>query len=165
MLNKMNFGSLVALLFAGGILQAQAPTESQHMVDMGGVLPYVLVLYAFTFVSLGLLIMKLVRPTFDMKWLYISCIVGILLAGVTTWAFKGVQDHQLPQIENADIAPSEMSPENYELYRQREKEVRQQQFANFWIISIPNIVILGLGIFADRSYRKRDPDKPRGRYD
>jgi hypothetical protein len=165
MRNKMRILGLVTLLFAGFGLEAQAPNGSQHMIDMSGVLGYVIVLYSLTFVSLGLLIMKLVRPNFSIKWLYISCIAGILISGATTFAFKGVQDEQLPEIENSDMRPEEMSKENYELYRQRQKEVQQQQFANFWIIAIPNIVILGLGIFADRSNRRRDPDKPRGRYD
>jgi hypothetical protein len=136
-----------------------------HMLDMSGTLPFVLAFYAVTFLSLGLFLLKLVRPKFPTYWLYTTCIVGIIGAAVVTWAFDDVQNKQLPQIENSNVEEEKLEPRMKEELAMRRREVENQRYANFWIIAIPNIVILALGIFSDFNNRKRDPNKPRGRYD
>jgi len=144
---------------------AQQPMGNVHMVDMSGTLPFVLGFYAVTFLSLGLFLLKLVRPKFPTYWLYTTCIVGIVGAAVVTWAFDDVQNKQLPQIENSAVEEEKLEPRMKEELVMRRREVENQRYANFWIIAVPNIVILGLAIFSDFNNHKRDPNKPRGRYD
>jgi hypothetical protein len=157
--------NFLALILMGSSVYAQAPNEEVYMINMSGVLPYVLVFYVFTFISLGLFMTKLMRPNFPTYWLYISCIIAILGAGVVTWAFKEVKENQLPAIENSDLKEEDLSEPIRQQLKQRQKEDQQQEFANFWIISIPNIALLGLGIFYDWRMRGRDPNAVRGRYD
>lgn len=161
---KIAFHAL-ALILASGTLCAQPSGDNVYMINMSGVLPYVAIFYLFTFISLGLFLTKLMRPNFPSYWLYISCIIAIVGAGVVTWAFKEVKDNQLPAIENSDLKEEDLSEPVLLQLKQRQREDQQQEFANFWIISIPNIALLGLGVFYDWRTRGRDPNAVRGRYD
>jgi hypothetical protein len=157
------------LMFLLGILSTtliSAQTSGDvYMVDMSGTLPIVLAFYLITFVSLGFMLLKLLRPKFPSYWLYISCTIGIIGGAVVTWAFNDVQEKQLPKIEYSEVDEKKLSPEIKEKLALRRREVENQRYANFWIITIPNIIILGLGIFSDLNNRRRDPNMPRGRYD
>lgn len=166
MKKNIAFSSLLALLLTASSMHAQSPSSDNiYMLDMSGILPYVLIFYVFTFFGLGLFITKLLRPNFSNRWLYISCTIAILGAGVVTWVFKDIKNTQLPGIENSDMKVEDLSEEAKQQLQQRQREDSQQDFADFWIISIPNIVLLGLGIFYDWRNRGRDPNAVRGRYD
>jgi len=159
------YSSLATLLLESQLLQAQAPSGDVYMIDMSTVLPYVLGFYGITFLAMGLLLLKLVRPKFSSRIIYVLSLVGIIGAAVVSWSFKGIQNTQLPAVQHSDRKIEELSPKLQEKLRERELEVFNQQFADFWIIAIPNFIILGLIIFIDMNNRKRDPNEIRGRYD
>ncbi len=155
---------LFLLLNTPQLLLAQTSMDV-YMIDMSDSLPFILAFYILTFISLSLLMLKLLKPRLSPVPLYITCIVGIIGAAILTWSFDNVQKEQLPQIENLDLEENKLSPQMKEQLMMRKREVVNQQYANFWIISVPNFIILGIGIFSDLNYKKRDPSKHRGRYD
>lgn len=136
-----------------------------HMIDFSGSLPYVLAFYFVTFISLCLFLLKLLRPNFPVYWIYISCIVGIFGAVLATMAFDEIQNTQLPKMEQKDISEDDLSPYMKEKLQIQQRDIDNQKYANFWIISIPNIIILMLAMVNQFIQRKRDPSISRGRYD
>lgn len=152
------------LMLLSSEMYAQTPADV-HMINMSSSLHFVILFYVITFVSMSLMMLKLLRPKFPSYWLYISCIVGIIGGAVVTLAFDDIQNKQLPRIEYSDVEDHKMSPQMKEQLSMRRREVENQKYANFWIISIPNIIFLGIGIFSDFNNRKRDLNKPRSRYD
>ena len=159
--------SLTALivLFSNLFTEAQIPSGDVHQLNFSSTLPYVIFFYSITFISLGLFLMKLLKPRFPSYWLYITCIIGIIGAATLTMSFENVKNTQLPKIENSDMKPEDLEPHIRAELEMRQREDKNQLYANFWIISIPNVIILALGIFSDFNNRKRDLSKPRGRYD
>jgi hypothetical protein len=107
----------------------------------------------------------LVRPNHSNKWLYISCVIGIIGGAVLSIQFDNIQKEQLPKLEYENLKEEELEPQLREQFKINKRDVENQKYANFWIISMPNFIILGLGILADYKNRKRDLSKPRGRYD
>ena len=136
-----------------------------HMIDFSGSLPYVLAFYFVTFISLCLFLLKLLRPNFPVYWIYISCIVGIFGAVLATMAFDEIQNTQLPKMEQKDISEDDLSPYMKEKLQIQQRDIDNQKYANFWIISIPNVIILILALVNQFIQRKRDPAIRRGRYD
>jgi hypothetical protein len=136
-----------------------------HMIDFSGSLPYVLAFYFVTFISLCLFLLKLLRPNFPVYWIYISCIVGIFGAVLATMAFDEIQHTQLPKMEQSDVKEEDLSPYMREKVQIQQRDVENQKYANFWIISIPNVIILMLALANQFIQRKRDPSIRRGRYD
>ncbi len=136
-----------------------------HMIDFSGSLPYVLAFYLITFISLSLFLLKLLRPNFPVYWIYISCVVGIIGAVLATMSFDEIQNTQLPKIEQKDISEDNLSPYMREKLQIQQRDLDNQKYANFWIISIPNVIILMLAMVNQFIQRKRDPSISRGRYD
>jgi hypothetical protein len=136
-----------------------------HMIDFSSSLPYVLLFYFVTFISLCLFLLKLLRPNFPAYWIFISCIVGIIGAVVVTMSFDDIQNTQLPKVEQNDISEEKLSPHIKEKVKIQQRDVENQKYANFWIISIPNVILLLLALINQFIQRKRDPSVRRGRYD
>lgn len=157
--------SLLILMFCLDCTMAQVPSGDVHQINFSSTLPFVIFFYSITFISLGLFLMKLLKPRFPSYWLYITCTIGIIGAAALTLSFENVKNTQLPKIQNSEMKPEDLEPHLRAELEMRQREDKNQQYANFWIISIPNVIILGLGIFSDINNRKRDLSKPRGRYD
>ncbi len=156
---------LKILMFVPLPLLLNAQSNDVHMLDMSSSLPYILSFYLVTFVSLSLFLLKLLRPNFPNYWIYLSCIIGILGAVLVTISFDDIQNKQLPKIENIDLTEEELSPQIREKVQIQQRDLENQKYANFWIISIPNVIILMLTLVNHFIQRKRDPSVRRGRYD
>ncbi|MCP4442764.1 MAG: hypothetical protein GY810_27985, partial [Aureispira sp.] len=87
---------LISILILSSSLPLWAQNGDVHMLNMKGILIYVLPFYVITFIALSLFLQKLIRPKTSNKWLYLFTIVGILGAAVVTYQFKKIQDEQLP---------------------------------------------------------------------
>ena len=161
---KMNKLFILLTLVALPTL-SYAQQNDVHMIDFSSSLPYVLAFYLVTFVSLSLFLFKLLRPNFPSYWIYISCVVGILGAVIVTLSFDNIQYTQLPKMEQIDISEEDLSPQIKEKVQIQQRDLENQKYANFWIISIPNFILLALAIINQYIYRKRDPSVRRGRYD
>ncbi|AFC24154.1 hypothetical protein [Saprospira grandis] len=164
-MNSKKIWSLGALLLLTVSLKAQI-VDNSHLVNLKEVLPYVYIFYGLTFLALSLLIMKLLKPQMKTYFLYAACILGILGAVFTNQAFNRVQEEQLPEVAGSEIPKEEMSDYSRQMVEKQEREVEQQKMANFWIIAIPNIIMLGLGVVIDIKARQSGNDgQLRGRYD
>ncbi|WCL82481.1 hypothetical protein PPO43_05130 [Saprospira sp. CCB-QB6] len=165
-MNSKKIWSLGALLLLGFSLEAQI-VDNSHLINLKDVLPYVYIFYVLTFLALSLLIMKLLKPQMKAYLLYAACILAILGAAFTNQAFNKIQDEQLPGVAGSDIPKEEMSDYSRQMVEKQEREVSQQKMANFWIIAIPNIIMLGLGVVLDIKARQSGTDgqQVRGRYD
>ncbi len=84
---------------------------------------------------------------------------------MVTISFDNIQNTQLPKIENVDLSEEELSPQMREKVQIQQRDIENQKYANFWIISIPNVIILMLALVNQFIQRKRDPSVRRGRYD
>lgn len=113
---------------------------------------------------------KLIRPQFPTRWLYICATLGIAAAVWATLQFKQIQDSQLPaannQIyvlpetpDNRPMTTEELDNYSKDLYQKRQKEVQMQQFANFWVMAIPNFIVFAFGLYWDWRAR-RDKNTP-----
>jgi hypothetical protein len=80
-------------------------------------------------------------------------------------AFDEIQNTQLPKMEQKDISEDDLSPYMKEKLQIQQRDIDNQKYANFWIISIPNIIILMLAMVNQFIQRKRDSSISRGRYD
>jgi hypothetical protein len=156
---------LKILMFVLLPMLLNAQHNDVHMLDMSSSLPYVLLFYLVTFVSLSLFLLKLLRPNFPNYWIYLTCVIGILGAVMVTISFDDIQNTQLPKIENVDLSEEELSPQMREKVQIQQRDIENQKYANFWIISIPNVIILMLALVNQFIQRKRDPSVRRGRYD
>ena len=140
--------SIVFLLLYSLNLNAQA-TENIYYISLEGLLIYVLPFYGITILALGLFIQKLLRPTFPSKWLYICTITGILGAGLIASKFQEIRKTQLPDAQPTIINMTGISKEMRVKIREREKSELKETVANYWIIAIPNFILLGLGLGLD----------------
>jgi hypothetical protein len=156
---------LILILVLASSSIAFSQQNDVHMIDFSGSLPYVLAFYFVTFISLCLFLLKLLRPNFPVYWIYISCILGIFGAVLATLAFDEIQNTQLPKMEQKDISENDLSPYMKEKLQIQQRDIDNQKYANFWIISIPNVIILLLALVNQFIQRKRDPSIRRGRYD
>lgn len=134
-------------------LMAQDPANI-HYISLDGLLIYVLPFYAITILGLGLFIHKLMRPNFSNKWLYICTITGILGAGIIAYQFQEIRKNQLPEALPSSINMSNIPPELQEQIRAREKSDGNETIANYWVIAIPNFILLGLGLGIDWRNKK-----------
>ena len=159
------YATLFCLLLSVHVAFCQELNGELYNIDLSSSLPYVILFYVVTFVSLGLYLIKLVRPNHSNKWLYVSCVIGIIGGAVLSMQFDNIQKEQLPKLEYENLKEEELEPQLREQFKINKRDVENQKYANFWIISMPNFIILGLGILADYKNRKRDLSKPRGRYD
>jgi hypothetical protein len=164
-LRKMKPKLLLCLACLAMPLLVLAQHNDVHMIDFSSSLPYVLLFYFVTFISLCLFLLKLLRPNFPAYWIFISCIVGIIGAVVVTMSFDDIQNTQLPKVEQNDISEEKLSPHIKEKVKIQQRDVENQKYANFWIISIPNVILLLLALINQFIQRKRDPSVRRGRYD
>lgn len=132
-----------------------AQTEvNVYYIRLNELLAYVLPFYIVTILALGLFIQKLVRPNFPSKWLYICSIVGILGAGLIAYKFKEIRTTQLPSIQPSEINMQGLSPELREQIWEREKNDMKETIANYWVVAIPNFILLFLGLTIDFVQRK-----------
>jgi hypothetical protein len=125
-----------------------------YYIRLNELLVYVLPFYAVTILGLGLFIQKLVRPNFPSKWLYICSMVGILGAGLIAYKFKEIRTHQLPSIQPSEINMQGLSPELREQIWEREKSDMKETIANYWVVAIPNFILLFLGLTIDFIQKK-----------
>ena len=160
-----NIFFLICLLLTVQFAFGQELSGELYNINLSSSLPYVILFYVVTFISLGLYMIKLVRPGQSNKWLYVSCVIGIVGVAVLSIQFDTIQKEQLPKVEYEDLKEEDLEPQLREQFKINKRDVENQKYANFWIISMPNFIILGLGILADYKYKKRDLTKPRGRYD
>jgi RsiW-degrading membrane proteinase PrsW (M82 family) len=153
----MRFPSVsIFLLFS---LAAQAQTQTNvYTISLDNMLFTVLPFYAVTLLGLGLFIHKLMRPAFPSKWMYICSIIGILGAGIIANQFHSIRVEQLPSAAPAKIDLSGIPREVRESIRGRESNDAKESIANYWIVAIPNFIILGLGLGIDRLNRKKELD-------
>ena len=136
-----------------GFVTAQT-NANVYYIRLNEVLIYVLPFYAITIAGLGLFIQKLVRPSFPSKWLYICSIVGILGAGLIAYKFQEIRTTQLPRAEPSEINIQDISPELREQIWEREKGEMKETIANYWVVAIPNFILLFLGLALDYRQRK-----------
>lgn len=151
---------LVSILILCSSLPLLAQNGNMHTLNMSEILIYVLPFYVITFIALSLFLQKLLRPKFSNKWLYLFTIIGTLGAVIVTQQFKKIQDEQLPQATVTDTnpiyEPNKMSLSTQQKLDDMNKEVRNQQYANFWIIGMPNIILLILGFVVDRIQKREE---------
>ena len=144
----------VFLLLKASFLSAQIP-EDVHYMEMDSLLIYVLPFYAVTILGLGLFIHKLMRPNFPSKWLYICTLTGILGAGVVAYQIQEVRNGQLPQQHPSEqIDVNELSPEVQKEIEAQASDNREETIANYWVVAIPNFILLFLGLGVDWRNRK-----------
>ncbi len=137
-------------LFVTNIL-AQAPqVEYISIIEM---LPYILPFYAITLIALGLFIHKLMRPKFPSRWLYIFSIVGILGAGVIAYQFEHFRQEKL-----SNDTPAPLTTFDPKSSVRLDKENQNEIIGDFWRISIPNFILLTLGLGLDYRNRKKEPE-------
>lgn len=149
--------------------------QEEHNINLQSALWSVIPFYFITLGSLLLFMWKLIRPSFPTRWIYLCTILGMIGAGVAVFQFKNIQDTQLPGVNDkiyqmpelpADIdVISEKQLDDYGQYlkEKREKEVNMQQFANFWVMAIPNIIVLAFAVYwswRDRNGLPKSGEKP-----
>lgn len=144
---------ILFLTFGTSSLVAQTPVNV-HYIDLGSLLIYVLPFYAVTLLGLGLFIHKLMRPSFPSRWMYICSIIGILGAGLIAHEFKEIRRTQLPAAQNPNINMTNIAPELQERIIEREKSDAAETIANYWVVAIPNFILLGFGLGLDWKNRK-----------
>ncbi|MGH1338915.1 MAG: hypothetical protein ACRBFS_22555 [Aureispira sp.] len=146
------------LLIQATLLSAQT-NVNVYYIRLNELLIYVLPFYAVTIAGLGLFIQKLVRPNFPAKWLYICSIIGILGAGLIAYKFKEIRTTQLPSVQPSEINMQDLSPELKEQIWEREKSDMKETIANYWVVAIPNFILLFLGMAVDWGQRKEQASK------
>lgn len=135
---------------------AQSPQGQAQTLYMGGMLVYVLVFYVLTMASLALFLHRLVRPQSSTRWLYVCTIAASVWAAVVTYQFKGVQDTQLTaQPTTTTAQPADLTPENEMLLRAKQQEQDSLWFGNYYIVAMPNFILLVLGGVLDYQRRRR----------
>ena len=135
------------LLWAGNLAAQNNPNV--YYISLEGMLIYVLPFYAITILALGLFIHKLMRPKFPSKWLYICTVIGILGAGLVAFKFQEIRATQLPNAQPSAINMTGISEKMQAQIREREKSDAKETIANYWMIAIPNFILLGLGLGLD----------------
>ena len=155
MVEMIRFLGIVFLLLCAQLLEAQTPANV-HYISLDSLLIYVLPFYAVTLLGLGFFIHKLVRPNFSSKPLYICAIIGILGAGFIAYEFQEIRETQLPQATPSKIDMTGISPELQEQIRARETGDMKETIANYWVVAIPNFILLGLGLGVDWRNKKTD---------
>lgn len=154
----------ISWLISISILCCSLPLWAQdgqvYTLNMKEILIYVLPFYIITFIALALFLNKLIRPKTSNKWLYLFTIIGTLGAAIVTYQFKKIQDEQLPQVvvkdNNPVYEPNKLSLNTQQKLDRMNTEVRNQQYANFWIIGMPNIILLVLGLVVDRVQKREE---------
>lgn len=136
-------------------LFAQTPNNI-HYIDLDDLLFYVLPFYAITILALGLFIHKLMRPNFSNKWLYICTIVGILGAAAIAYKFQEIRTTQLPSAQAPKIDMTGISEELQEQIKNRETSELKETIANYWVVAIPNFILLGLGLGVEWRNKKEN---------
>lgn len=139
---------LSVLLLGFNPLSAQIPVNV-HYIHLNELLVYVLPFYMVTILGLGLFIHKLMRPNFSSKWLYICSIVGILGAAAIAYKFQEIRTTQLPDAQPSKINMTDIPVEMQESIRARENDELKETVANYWVVAIPNFILLGLGLAVD----------------
>lgn len=146
---------LLIFLLLSFINLATAQTNANvYYIRLNELLVYVLPFYAITIAGLFLFIQKLVRPSFPSKWLYLCSIIGILGAGLIAYKFKEIRTTQLPHAEPSEINMQDISPELREQIWEREKSDIKETVANYWVVAIPNFILLFLGLAVDYRQKK-----------
>ncbi len=146
----------IFLLFS---LAAQAQVQTNvYSISLDNMLFTVLPFYAITLLGLGLFIHKLMRPAFPSKWMYICTIIGILGAGIIANQFHNIRVEQLPSAAPTKIDLSGIPREVRESIQGRKSSDAKESIANYWIIAIPNFILLGLGLSIDYLNRKKEVD-------
>ncbi len=138
-------------------LQAQN-TPNVYTISLDHMLIYVLPFYGITILGLGLFIHKLMRPDFPSKWMYICAITGILGAGIIAFQFQEIRRTQLPGAVPQKINMTGIPENIQESIREREKSDAKETIANYWIVAIPNFILLGLGLGIDRMNKSGKED-------
>lgn len=150
--------AILAACFLPAWAMAQTPQGEAQTLYMGGMLIYVLIFYALTMTSLALFLHRLVRPQSSTRWLYVCTIVASVWAAVVTYQFKDVQDTQLtaqPVAEEEEAA--DLTPENKTLLLAKQQEQNSLWFGNYYIVAMPNFILLALGGLLDYQRSRRQP--------
>lgn len=145
---------LVFFLLCQTYLLSAQTNVNVYYIRLNELLVYVLPFYVVTIGALGLFIQKLVRPNFPSKWLYICSIVGILGAGLIAYKFQEIRTTQLPSAQPSNINMKDISPELREQIRDRESSEMKETIANYWVVAIPNFILLCLGLAIDWRQKK-----------
>lgn len=156
-LSKIMWATVAALSLPAWAM-AQAPQGQAQTLYMGGMLIYVLLFYALTMTSLALFLHRLVRPQSSTRWLYACTIGASVWAIVVTYQFKDVQDTQLTaQPTTTTEQPADLTPENEMLLRAKQQEQTSLWFGNYYIVAMPNFILLALGALLDYQRSRRQP--------
>jgi hypothetical protein len=134
-------------------LFAQVPVNV-HYIHLNELLIYVLPFYMITILGLGLFIHKLMRPNFSSKWLYICSTIGILGAAAIAYKFQEIRTTQLPSAQPSKTNMQNIPTEVQEQIRARENDELKETVANYWVVAIPNFILLGLGLAMDWRNKK-----------
>ena len=134
-------------------LQAQNQ-PNVYTISLDHMLITVLPFYAITLLALALFIHKLMRPAFPSKWMYICTIVGILGAGVIANQIHNIRIEQFPTAQANQLDLTGIPETLKESIRERQISDTKETIANYWIVAIPNFILLGLGLGIDRLNRK-----------
>mgnify|MGYP003687695545 CR=1 FL=1 len=145
---------IIIFCFSSVALQAQIQ-PNVYTISLDHMLITVLPFYSITLLALGLFIHKLMRPAFPSKWMYICTLIGILGAGVIANQFHNIRIEQFPTAQANQLDLTGI-PENLkERIRERQISDTKETIANYWIVAIPNFILLGLGLGIDRLNRKQ----------
>lgn len=137
--------TFLLLLLTTTLATAQSG-KNIHYIDMSQLLIYVLPFYVVTILALGLFIHKLMRPEFPSKWLYICSIIGILGAGAIAYQFHDIRESQLPNAMPNKANMTNISEEIQAQIQARESNDLKETISNYWVVAIPNFILLGLGL-------------------
>lgn len=161
----MKIWNTLLLILSTCLVHGQAQLDGVYMLNVSSSLPFIFFFYLVTVLSLGLYLIKLLNPRFSSKWIYLCSIIGIIGAIFVNISFEQIKENQLPKVGQIEGSSQPLSEHNQQQLNQLNREVENQTYANFWIISIPNFIILALAFVTDYKNRGKDLSLPRTRYD
>jgi hypothetical protein len=118
-------GASITLFFILVYLEWQSktyPSEKQTASNLISAMPYLFLYFVATFSTLALFLYRLIKPTIDISWIYLSAFLGILFSYLL----------------------------NYEMSKFSMVDHSKFGLVAGWIIAIPNLIIVLLAYFNKR---------------
>lgn len=153
---------LLLIFLLGGSSLLPAQTETAVLVDFSELLYYTVPLYLLTAASLGLFLFKLIRPQNPLhRWIYLTIGLGLIGGLLLTFQMDSIRDTQMTggDTEQVEVSSEAASQEQ----DKRSRERADLTNAAFWMVSIPNIILLALSLIVDLSRRNSTTEPTQGR--
>ena len=151
--------NLLLLLFLMGLngLMAQMP-DQVYEVNFQHMLWTVIPFYMITIAALFLFVQKVLRPSFPSKWLYSCTLIGIMGAGIIAYQFDEVRNTQLPKTQVDMRLLRGIPKDKQEEYIQRQQDNTAETLANYWVVAIPNFILLAMGLGLEMNRQRISED-------